>query len=49
MRRLLRMLLLIGALLAAPTIPLAPDEDPREFIPSEKIPADTAIALPVDI
>ena len=48
MERLLR-ILLIGALLATPTLALAPDEDPREFVPSEEIPADTAIALPVDI
>ena len=47
MKRLLRMLLIAG-LLAVPTLALAPD-DPREFVPSEEIPADSAIALPVDI
>jgi len=47
MRRLNK-LLLIAALLGVSTLAFAPD-DPRQFVPTEKIPADDAIALPVDI
>ena len=48
MARTLR-LLLIAALVMLPSLALAPDQPPEEFIPTEEIPADTAIALPVDI
>ena len=41
-------LVAIAVLLVAPTLGLAPD-DPREFVPTEEISADRAIALPVDI
>ncbi len=33
----------------APTAPPAPEEQLEEFIPSEKLPADSAISVPVDI
>ncbi len=47
MKQLLRVLTIV-ALLIVPTAALAP-ESPSEFVPSEEIPADSAIALPVDI
>ena len=57
MRLLIRtgllLLLLVVAILALPQAPLAAQDDPSEapeaFVPSERLPADSAVSFPVDI
>ena len=44
---------LAGALLATPAasapVPAAQEAQPEDFVPSEQVPADTAVSFPVDI
>ena len=54
MKRLIRwgMLasLLVAATLALPNLPLsAQEEAPAAFVPSERLPVDSAVSFPVDI